>query len=124
MSQVAVILTPGFSLDPATQRPFGHYVLMGSTPSNFHAETLLCTEWGIRAGWDGPRDCPPTEEGWPEPEPSPPRPPPATRAGGGLVEEEASAASVTWVSTASRLRRPPAADGEALAALLMLGGPM
>ncbi len=131
MSQVAVIITPGFSLDPATQRPFGHYVLMGSSSTNFHAETLICTEWGIDAGW-GPLACPPGKDGWPAPEPGPPQPQPA-QPGKAIVvlsargqEEEWEEEETTvgdWVSTSSRLRRPPVADGEALAALLLLEGP-
>jgi len=82
MSQIAVIIAPAFTLDLSTQRPSGHYVLMGSTSSNFHAESLLCTQYGIdgddagggqgggvgRAGWDPLTDCPPTAEGWPKPE--------------------------------------------------------
>lgn len=121
MSQVAVIITPGFSVDPATQRPYGHYVLLGSTGTNFHAETLVCTEWGIKAGWDGPRDCPVTKEGWPAPEPGPPQAAPAPVL---MMEVEAApGTAASWVSTASRLRRPPVEDGEAMAAMLLLGGP-
>ena len=119
MSQVAIVITPGFSLDPATQRPHGHYVLLGSTATNFHAETLICTEWGIRAGW-GPQNCPSTKNGWPAPEPGPPQAAPAAAV---MVEVPAGAAT-SWVSTSSRLRRPPVEDGEAVAALLLLEGPM
>jgi hypothetical protein len=83
MSQIAVIIAPAFSLDSTTQRPSGHYVLMGSTSSKFHAESLLCTQYGIdgdvagaggqggeggKRGWDPLMDCPPTAEGWPKPE--------------------------------------------------------
>lgn len=97
MSQVSVVIAPGFSLDPVTQRPFGHYVLLGSTGTNFHAEAMLCTaEDGLRGGWDGPRDCPTTKEGWPQPEPSPPVP-------------RRRQSAVEWVSTASRLQT--AGDG-------------
>ncbi len=67
MGQIAVIVAPAFALDPATQRPQGHYVLMGSTPTHFHAESLLCTEYGIQIGWDAEKDCPPTAAGWPKP---------------------------------------------------------
>ncbi|GAB5034438.1 cdp-diacylglycerol pyrophosphatase [Nannochloropsis oceanica] len=85
MSQIAAIIAPSFSLDSSTQRPSGHYVLMGSTSSNFHAESLLCTQYGTdddstgagdqrggggegKGGWDPVTDCPATAEGWPKPE--------------------------------------------------------
>lgn len=82
MGQIAVIIAPAFWLDSSTQRPSGHYVLMGSTYSNFHAESLLCTQYGIdgdntgaegqggggKGGWDPVVDCPATAIGWPKPE--------------------------------------------------------
>jgi hypothetical protein len=127
IAQVAVVITPGFSLDPATQRPFGHYVLMGSANTNFHAETLICTEWGIEAGW-GSGACPPGKDGWPAPEPGPPPQPPQqvpAQPDKAIVElgargEQEEEMTVGWFSTESRLRRPPVADAEALAALLLL----
>lgn len=73
MAQVAVIIAPTTTLDPNTQRPSGHYVLMGSTATRFHAESLLCTQAAIdgigsKKGWDPVTDCPVTAKEWPEPE--------------------------------------------------------
>lgn len=67
MSQVAIMIASGFVLNDTSGKPEGHYVLMGTTPTNFHAESLLCTLFGMEVGWNE-EDCPSTAEGWPKPE--------------------------------------------------------